>query len=231
MRLNLIAEGQTERAFAEQMLGPHLAAYEVYLLKPRLTAFSRHKRSIARGGVRKYVVVRDDVQRWLREDRHDDVRFTTMIDLYALPRDFPGYQEALRAANPYERVAVLEAAWREDLRDPRFIPYIQLHEFEALLLSEPEALAVRFGEFGRAVQRLIELCAAYASPELIDDGQQTAPSKRIGEEIPDYFRAKSTAAPEIAAKIGLAAIRGKCPHFHQWLSSLEALGSSTRQET
>jgi hypothetical protein len=63
----------------------------------------------------------------------------------------------------------------------------------------------------------------YQTPELINDGQQTAPSKRIMDQFPDYERAKSTFGPLLAEHIGLQVIRSKCPHFNKWLSRLESL--------
>ena len=62
------------------------------------------------------------------------------------------------------------------------------------------------------------------SPELIDDGQHSAPSKRIIEQIPAYKRLKTSVGPQMAADIGLRAIRLKCPHFDAWISRLEGLG-------
>ena len=63
------------------------------------------------------------------------------------------------------------------------------------------------------------------SPELIDDGPQTAPSKRIAAEFPDYEDAKTRVGPQAAARIGLTQIRSQCPHFDAWLERLEKLGS------
>ena len=60
-----------------------------------------------------------------------------MFDLYALPADFPGYAEARREVDPYGKVRILEDALGNDIADRRFIPYIQLHEFEALILADP----------------------------------------------------------------------------------------------
>jgi hypothetical protein len=62
------------------------------------------------------------------------------------------------------------------------------------------------------------------NPKLINDGRETAPSKRILKEIPEYD--KATAGPIIAEKRGLPALRAKCRHFHEWLSRLEKLVST-----
>lgn len=67
-----------------------------------------------------------------------------MFDLYALPSNFPKYDESKKISDPYKRVEKLEHAFQEDLDEKRFIPYIQLHEFEALMLSAPEIFTYAF---------------------------------------------------------------------------------------
>jgi hypothetical protein len=62
-----------------------------------------------------------------------------------------------------------------------------------------------------------------ATPELINDGRHSAPSKRIILQIPDYEDAKTVVGPQRAELIGLDVIRAKCPHFNAWLSRLEKL--------
>lgn len=47
---------------------------------------------------------RKDISNWLLEDSKSDVRFSTMIDLYGLPTDFPGQTEASKVQDPYEKV-------------------------------------------------------------------------------------------------------------------------------
>lgn len=153
-----------------------------------------------------------------------------MVDLYALPNDFPQFDEAKRKNDPYQKVEQLETALFNDINDRRFIPYIQLHEFEALILSEPSKLAERFPEYEQQVEQLCDICGDFISPELINDGATTAPSKRINQFIPGYKGSKVSVAPLIAGKIGLTKIREKCPHFHQWLSQLENLSSSNQME-
>lgn len=225
-RLNLTAEGRTEQQFALEVLAPHLASQSVYLAKPRLAAIARKGGYVHRGGLTKYLPVKNDIKRWLSEDQNTDAFFTTMFDLYALPRDFPGFDAASEEADPYERVARLERSLAEDIGDRRFIPYIQLYEFEALLLADPTAFACYYDQHKRQIAKLVTLCGEADSPELINDGRDTAPSKRIGKQIPEYLSAKPTAGPIIAAHIGVDVIRAKCPHFSEWLSRLEALASA-----
>ena len=105
----------------------------------------------------------------------------------------------------------------------RFIPYIQLHEFEALLLADPQKLDAQVYEHRTWIQRLVRLANGFKSPELIDDGPDPAPSKRIAEEIPAYPRSKVSAGPITAERIGLHTLRTKCQHFDAWLGILESL--------
>lgn len=222
VRVNAIVEGQTEETFVRQVLAPHLGSVGVFMVA-RSVETSRHHAGISRGGVVDYERVKRDLVRWMRGDDHDNCFFTTMIDLYRLPPRFPGYQDARRQRDPYLRVKVLEDAFGEDLDHPRFIPYIQLHEFEALVLADPTELIAEFDRYTQAVQNLVNLSQERDSPELIDDGADTAPSMRIVKEIPGYAGRKVSAGPRILGRIGLPTLRLKCPHFDAWICKLEAL--------
>lgn len=221
-RLYIFAEGQTEQTFADNVLSPHLANHQVYLQRAVLIAHARKKGKVHRGGGRKYVPMRNDILRFTAQEKARDVFFTTMIDLYALHHDFPGREEAetLRH-NPYQWVMRLQQAWSQDIPDPRFIPFIQLHEFEAYLFSQPESFDLFYPNADKQITKLREIADSYPSPELIDDGPTTAPSKRVTDIYSDYERAKTTIGPQVGELIGIHAIRSKCPHFDRWLSALE----------
>ncbi len=92
IRLYLTVEGQTEQAFAVDVLRPHLADFGVVVVKPRLTGLhGRRGGRIPRGGLLgTFGHALRDIQRWLSEDRSEEARFSTMVDLYSLPHDFPG---------------------------------------------------------------------------------------------------------------------------------------------
>ena len=64
-------------------------------------------------------------------------------------------------------------------------------------------------------------------PELIDDGQHTAPSKRIIAQFPQYNDLKTTVGTQVAERIGLENIKSKCPHFKAWIDRLEKLGAKS----
>ena len=222
IRLHFIVEGQTEETFVNQVLKPHLGDRHVWA-DARCVLTSRRGGVKYRGGFRNYEHPRRDILSWLREDQNADARFTTAFDLYRLPSDFPGYGDTQAAADPYEKVRILEVALRNNIGDWRFIPYLQLHEFETLLLSEPDQLAAHFTDGQAGIQNLVAMADQVANPELINDGPDTAPSKRIIAEIPEYAGMKASAGPIVAGKIGLANLRFRCRHFGEWIDQLEGL--------
>jgi hypothetical protein len=225
-RLYLFAEGPTERTFADDIIKTHLANFGVFLHPPVLIANAKKGNIVHRGGGRKYYIpMKNDIMRFLAQDKARDAFFTTMIDLYGISPDFPGLDEAEKLRHlPDKRVEALERSFAEDIGDPRFIPYIQLHEYEAYLFSDPSKFAVIYSHKEKAISALQTIADKKTTPELINDGQDSAPSKRIINEFPDYKGAKPVVGVQVAELIGLNVIRNKCPHFAAWLSRLEQLG-------
>ena len=105
----------------------------------------------------------------------------------------------------------------------RFLPYVMMHEFEALLFSDCAA-------FGRGIGRpdldgnFQEIRDAFGNPEEIDDSPETAPSKRVERLVRGYQ--KPLLGTLAALEIGLGTIRRECPHFGSWLDQLEHLPNS-----
>lgn len=221
IRLHVTAEGQAEQQFVNKVLAPHLSEYGVYVdARAVLTSKDNRTATEYRGGLISYIKAKADIATWMKEDNHPECSFTTMFDLYALPEDFPGYAEAQMKIDPYERVKHLEISFDLDINDQRFIPYIQLHEFEALLLADPQQLDWEYMEHDRPIRNLLKMVGEQ-NPELINDGHSTAPSKRILQQIPEYN--KTIAGPAIAQQIGLSVLRDKCKHFDEWVTRLEEL--------
>jgi hypothetical protein len=222
--LYVFCEGQTEQGFCKQVLGPHLFPDHDGLVHTIRIAHSKHHRVIHRGGVGKYATLRRDISNELKRRPSTDVRFTTMIDLYKSPGDFPGKPDQLLDPNhPTSYVVALENAFREDMGDPRFVPYLQLFEYETLLFSDPEGFRFSFDDCDEAIDSLKEIVASVPSLEHIDDGEATAPSKRIIALLPGYLGLKTTAGPDIAEFIGIDVLRERCPHFGAWIARLETL--------
>lgn len=98
------------------------------------------------------------------------------------------------------------------------MPYIQLHEFEGLLFSStdgfdflPEIPKLNRTELKEAVEK-------HDNPELLNDGETTAPSKRLERLVPGYQ--KTFHGPLLAEVISLNTILSKCERFKAWLDKL-----------
>lgn len=221
--LNILVEGVAEETFVETVLAGHLARESVFASASRVQ--TRRKRGVKySGGGITYERVKGELSNWLKQDQ--EVHFTTMFDLYRLHKGFPGFDEATRLIDPLERVAMLEHRLAADIGSPRLIPYIQLNEFEALLLTDPNSLEHEFPSRTKAIEALTREVSPFSTPEYVNDTTEGAPSKRIQKWIPEYAGRKASAGPSTVAKIGLAAIRAKCSHFDAWLTRLESLGES-----
>ena len=226
-RLLLHVEGQTEETFVREVLAPHLCGCGYGAVGARLLGNARQRER--RGGIRGWEAVCRDITDCLKEDAGSFA--TTMVDYYGLPRAgrraWPGRAHAATVGFD-DKADVVERALLAEVRrhmgtgfDPRrFVPYVMMHEFEALLFSDCEGFARGIGrpELRGSLQSIRD---AFGSPEEIDDDPETAPSKRVGSLVPAYD--KPTQGVLAALEIGLGRMRRECPHFGTWLVQLEAL--------
>lgn len=223
-RLHVIVEGPTEEGFVKRVLGPHLQRQNVHanaiLVPNKLGARRRNQR----GGIVSFAAPQKIIQRKLHGD--PTAYTTTMFDYYGLPDDFPGVDGEESPSRLPERAEYLEEQLATAFDDAhRFIPYLQVHEFEALLFSDVETLdqimcALSESSFTR-LNQLRQLTARFDTPEDIDDNPETAPSKRLQTHFAGYQ--KIPFGELIAESIGLETIRAECPHFDAWVTRLESL--------
>jgi hypothetical protein len=222
-KLVVLVEGVTERVFVQQHLAPYLACFGV---RAWPIMFGRDGK---RGGVREWTAAMRDIERILAGGH----LCTTMFDFYGLPTSWPGRIHAGELSLK-ERARHVESAISASINAPRwpsegaFLPYIQLHEFEALHFSDPEKLASvaapicgynsrELSEYFRTV-----LNEAGGNPEAINDGYETCPSRRITRMVPRFKKVHHGSL--VVARIGLERIRGRCRHFADWLTQLERCG-------
>lgn len=218
IRLNIIVEGPTEETFVRDLLAPHLGQFQVFATA-RSAETGRRKGHIFRGGLVRYDKVKKDIGAWLKQD--PGALVSTMFDYYALPKDFPSPANPRGGLPIHDWVLRIERALSEDVRDGRFIPYVQLHEFEALLFSDIETTGSALGATPQQAEQLRLIRASFETPEHINDSPETAPSKRLLQLFPSYD--KPVFGSLALGRIGLATIRQTCPHFASWLSRLESL--------
>ena len=224
-RLLVGVEGPTEENFVNEILGPHLYGLGYHAVSTRIMGNARQRER--RGGITSWETARREILRHLKEDQ--DRIVTTMVDYYGLPdsgsQAWPG--RAPSRSHPIEhRASMVENAVLADVADQlgdrfnpaKFVPYLNMHEFEALLFSDCSRFAkgINQPELEEDLQRIRD---AFNNPEHIDDSPETAPSKRIIKLIPRYQ--KPIMGIDAVREIGLDLIRQECPHFDQWLSTLE----------
>ena len=220
--LRIVVEGQTEETLVKQILIPHLANFSVDASARLLTTKELPDYTYG-GGLNSYAQAERDLGLSLKPDQDECMRVTTMFDLYRLQDDFPGYGPAASHRDPYRRVEAMEVALAQEINDDRFIPYIQLHEFEALLLSDPRKFEFWFDNCPDGIANLVQMVAGFPSPEHVNNCDP--PSKRIHRELLNYRQFKTAAGPIVAGKIGLPTMRSKCKHFACWLAKLEKLAT------
>ena len=222
IRINIVTEGPTEETFVNMVLIDHLQQFRIFDVRAHSITTGYSNGRPHRGGFLRYDHLKNDVRRWLQQDPKSYV--TTMVDLYALPSDFPNRDQFIHNTDPYKKVEKAEEELARDINNPRFIPNIQLHEFEAILFSKVEQIhqsMIASGSTASELQKLKTIRAAFNSPEDINDNPQTAPSKRIRKIYPSFQ--KPTDGIIIAKNIGVNEIRKECAHFNQWLVRLESL--------
>ena len=143
------------------------------------------------------------------------------VDYFRIPDNIPNYSSCMSLGSIDDKIKCLEDAIRDDIGYSNFIPYIQKHEFEALLFSSNEGFIAHFGEeIFNETQRIID---QYSDPEEINSNE--SPSKRIMAIIRNYH--KVTDGMDIALEVGIDKILEKCQHFRSWINRLteEVLGN------
>lgn len=214
-RLIVIVEGETEESFVNNVLAPYLSNRGFHNMVQCFKLKHSH------GGISKYFHLKTDILNVIYEK---EAVVTTMIDYYRLPSDFPGHNEASALSEKTLIVSAIEESVKREIestQNRRFddlIPYVQLHEFEALIFSSPDGIEQLFdrGEYDH--KRFSEVISLYRNPEEINNGPDTAPSVRLKKIIPGYD--KVLYGVEMARIIGMETLLAKCPHFADWVNKL-----------
>ncbi|MDD2815545.1 MAG: DUF4276 family protein [Thiotrichaceae bacterium] len=217
----VFAEGQTEEQFIKTLVAPALNHLQVYV-KPQLLNTSRDNK----GGALSFERLKMNARNTLRQ--HHNAILTTLIDLYALDTSFPEFEKAKLCPDVYSRVEHLEIALHDaivkavECRPDRFIAYIQPYEFEGLLFSDVATLSKVEPNWVNSFSKLEQVYTAFETPEHINDGYDTKPSKRLENLLNPKYK-KTRHGPLAAKKITLEVIERECRHFKEWMDKLRAL--------
>jgi hypothetical protein len=211
--LNILVEGETEKEFVNNLIYHHLFAAGISNIRPITIETSPGYKG---GDVRYEARYKSNIVNLLRGK--EDMIVTSLIDFYKLRSDFPKYEESKKIKAIEARIEFLEDACYDDIGDSRFIPYIQLHEFEGLLFADTKGFDL-FADLPASNKReLVEIVKAHVNPELINEGTLTAPSMRLKRLIPEYQ--KPLYGNMIALENGFEIILQKCPRFKEWIYTL-----------
>jgi hypothetical protein len=214
--LHILCEGQTEEIIASDVLRSHFASADVYVTWSVLTTKRPAGGSAFKGGVSTWSKLQREL--WLLSRDSSTTVLTTLLDYYAFPAEAPGMSDRPRSS-PHDRVRHVESALATAIDDSRFVPHLALHETETWVLADCRSLGEVMGDPGPAAdqERVVHL---ESGPEFVNDGVDTAPSKRILGAYPQYR--KTVDGPLVVQEAGLDTIRSSCPHADDWLRELEA---------
>jgi hypothetical protein len=210
----ILCEGQSEEEFVNAILRPYFFRFKIYDVRPILMPTSKHQK----GGDVKFDRLKYNAEILLKREK--DIIVTTFIDFFKLKTDFPLYNESLKITDKISRVKFLENAMQETIRNERFIPYIQLHEFEGLLFASNKGFNSLPDLNAKNREILKEATIEKENPELLNDGFETAPSKRLEKLILGFDKNKPFYGGIIAEENGIEIVLQRCKRFNFWIQSL-----------
>jgi Domain of unknown function (DUF4276) len=216
-RLIIVCEGQTEQEFCNDILQPHFNQLGIIIQNPTIKKTS--------GGIVNWESLKHQIVTLLKQNQTAFV--TTLIDFYGIHanHNYPNWLKANQHFDKNIGMNLMEQGMLIDIEiqyQKRFIPYIQLHEFEGLLFCDIAVFDKGFekNEF-LDYNYLVETINNNQNPESINDSSTTAPSKRLVRIIKGY--SKITHGCLIAQDTGINKIRNKCTRFNNWISILEKI--------
>lgn len=206
----IYCEGQTEESFVNDVLYPYFSRMGIYVT-PIIHKTKRTPTKSFKGGVSKYAPIKDELIK-LCQDSNSIV--TTMFDYYAMPDDTPSIDH--HDIDIYKRIGFIENAVNEDIGCKNLLFNLILHEFEALLFSEPQAFEHIAND--KVVRQLQAIRNSAETPEHINNSAETAPSKRIQNVVNGYSKVRQGII--VAKYIGIDKMMSECKHFSAWINKI-----------
>lgn len=214
-----IVEGKTESIFIKKILAPYFAQKSIFMTPTQVSKKGQ------RGGDVTFERVINDIVSSLKQ--RPDTYVTTIVDYYGI-KQWPGVDQVSKGATPLEIANIVNEATKKQVlssfskqrAECRFIPYIGVHEFEALLFSDSSVLAKQLSIKESTVKAVLK---KFETPEAINNSPETSPSKRLdawskGQKFP-----KTTLGISTAKAIGIETMRENCSVFNNWLTTIESI--------
>lgn len=214
-QIALLVEGQTERAFVDQILAPYLAERGTFVTPVIVTTARAADGTKFAGGGSTWTHYERDIRMLLAATNFALV--STLVDFYGYPKDGPG-SGCEQPHRPRECVQFRQNAMADVIADRRFVPHVVLHEFETWVIAAAVGSADVFGDASLAADLRAHAAQVGNDVELLDDGPKTAPSKRVLQCWPDYQKVVDGIA--VVAECGLDHVMQSCPAFKAWIDKL-----------
>ena len=188
VQITVICEGKTELNFVKYVLNAFFINQKIHFLPIDMMGKVSTDRIIAYAKRAKTKIV------------------TTLVDYY-------GYKNPDKLA----REELLDRL-KSSVDNSFFIPYVQMHEIEALWFSDIDKIVEKMNADKNQKKSLELIIQKYPNPETINNSINTAPSKRLEKIFIGYDKPRD--GINIAKEINLDTIRAKCPIFNGWIDTL-----------
>ena len=206
INIGVVCEGQTETDFMKQLNKKYFNKINISL-KP--VGINEEQKNIE-GNISIARVVD-----FLHKHSNMYNILTTFIDFYRLKN------------KDNKKVSELEEEIKKEFykdnkyKNKNLIPYIQMHETEALWFSDINAIIQVKNANKQQQEGLSKIIEKYKNPEDINDSYETAPSKRLENIFGDY--SKVIDGKGISNKISINIFIEKCPRFSKWVNKITNL--------
>ena len=210
----IYCEGQTEESFIDNVLFPYLLNLGIYV-RPIVCQTKRTQARKYKGGVNSYIKIRTELSILCKQHRNEII--TTMFDYYGMPNDTPGITKLTRGL--YKKVVSIEKAIEADIGMRNLFFNLTVHEFEGLLFTDTSAFQIITDN--NTIICLQDIRKGFASPEHINNSNDTAPSKRLESLIPGYSKVLNGTA--LSKRIGIDSMIAECEHFRNWIRKIKAI--------
>ncbi len=223
-----IVEGATEQLFIQQILAPYLAEKNIDMKATQVKTLNKNRKPKKKGGDVRFARVKKDIGNHLKQ--RTETYVTTFVDYYGI-KEWPGIDSVPENSKPDHIAKHINKETKKEINkqfskqesNRRFIPYMSIHEFEALLFSDSALLA---SELGINETEISDVLTTHGEPEAINNSPQTAPSKRLeawSQRVSKTKFAKTSTGITLAKDIGISKMREKCPVFNAWIDQLETI--------
>ena len=206
INIGVVCEGQTETDFIKQLNKKYFNKINISL-KP--VGINDKQKNIG-GNVSIARVVN-----FLHNHSNMYNMLTTFIDFYGLKN------------KDNKKVSELEEEIKKEFykdnkyKNKNLIPYIQMHETEALWFSDINAIIQVKNANKQQQEGLSKIIEKYKNPEDINDSYETATSKRLENIFGNY--SKVIDGKGISNKISINIFIEKCPRFSKWINEITNL--------